>query len=117
MATTVIFTPVAGKAVGTTYTLAFTGTASHRYSLTLRLKNLLNQQIEVRVYVADNSWSADEPSGSTLVATLAKGVDGQIPAERTGLIEKIALTGTQKLIVRADAASAFDWVLSGVDEV
>lgn len=103
------------KAVGTTYTNVFTVTSSHTYNTLIHIANLTAGDVKVRAYIATNSWSSGEPTGSTLKATIM--YDATLAAnefiDQTGLI---FLTG-EKFVVYCDTASGVDVSAHGVDIV
>ena len=90
----------AAKDVGTTYVNVGTVPASTTFNAIVR--TVCHVACSVRLYIAANSWTTGEPTGSDLVAKLAYDrpmVVGEV-IEDTGII----LETGEKLIARASAA-------------
>lgn len=101
----------AAKDVGTTYVNVGTVPASTTFNVLVHIAALA--ACNLRLYVAASSWTTGEPTGSDLIATLAKDmplVAGEV-AQITGVI---MLTG-EKLIARASVATAVDVLAQGVE--
>lgn len=105
-------TPI--KAQGTTHALLFTGTTAHLYLFRVKVKELTGSANAFSVYIAANSWTSGLPTGSTLVVTLLDTL--YLTGYQTLWTPMAMLSGTQKIVVVASAASAFDISAYGTDE-
>ena len=57
--------------LGTTYTLIATVATSHTYNLLVNVTNRTASASNLRLYIADTSWSTGEPTGGTLKVAVA----------------------------------------------
>ena len=58
-------------ALGTTYTLLGTVPSSTTWNTLVSITNRTSGASNLRLYIADSSWSSGEPTGGTLKAAIA----------------------------------------------
>lgn len=102
------------KAVGTTYVLVGAGTSGRKVQAMAHVANLTASAVNLRLYIADTSWSSGEPTGGTLVDTLA--YDVSIPANGVAGVGPFHIAGTNEVVVRAGTAASLDVHVFGVEE-
>lgn len=105
----------ATTSLGTTYTSLFTGTSGHVYNLLVNVTNRTGSSANLQLFVAANSWTANEPTGGDLVAAIAYNLP--IAAGDVVQVSGFVLKGTEKLIVRSSAATSLDITANGIDIV
>jgi len=99
-------------ALGATYTLLYTVPASTTVNLLLNVTNRTATLAYLRAYIADTTWAAGEPTGSTIKAAIA--YDMPISAGAVAQISGLVLNTTEKLIVYSSVAASLDIIASGV---
>lgn len=97
--------------LGTTYTNLFTAAATT--NTLLNVTNRTSSVASLRAYIATSSWSTGEPTGSTLVASIA--YDYQLAPGEVAQFSGNVLASGEKCIVRSDTASSLDVIASGVE--
>ena len=101
--------------LGSTYTLLCTVTSGHTYNLLFNVANRGGATANLRLYIADTSWSSGEPTGGTLKAAIAYdypvGVGDVVQC--SGIIAKT----TEEIVAWSSAASSLDITANGVDIV
>lgn len=100
-------------ALGTTYTIVGAAVpALTTWNLLVNITNRTASPVNLRLYIADTSWSSAEPSGGTLKTAICYDwiISPGIPVQISGFIMKT----TEKLIARASAASSLDIAANGV---
>lgn len=100
-------------ALGTSY--AIVGAAvpsSTTWNILVSVTNRTGASANLRLYVADTSWSSGEPTGGTLKAAIA--YDVPIAAGDVFQVSGIIMKTTEKLVARASVASSLDITAQGV---
>lgn len=101
--------------VGTTYVNVYTVSASTTANCIMHVANRTAGTVAFRAFIAASGWSANEPTGGTLVSAVA--YDLQIPSNDILQISGIVLQAGEKFVVRADTANSLDVSLFGVEVV
>lgn len=100
-------------ALGTTYTIVGAAVPSAtKWNVLVNITNRAASASNLRLYIADTSWSSGEPTGGTLKAALA--YDTPLAVGEVIQITGIILKTTEKLIARASVASSLDITANGV---
>ena len=102
-----------GYATGlsTTYTNLYTVPASTTTNLNMNICNRAGSDANLRIYVADTSWSTGEPTAGTLIAAVCLNL--VVPAGSVIQLSGIVMATTQELI--AYASATVDIIVSGVE--
>lgn len=87
------------------------GTASDDFNLNVNVTNRTDATVELRLYIAPGSWSADEPTGA---GAYAIAYDLPIAAGDVVQISGVLMISGEKLIAHAGAADSLDIIASGV---
>ena len=102
------------KDLDSTYTLLGEVPTGHRWNVYLQAVNLLDTVVKIRAFIADNSWSSAEPSGSTKVVAIA--YDTDVGSEGGIFFESgIVMLAGQKLVVWSDTTNGLDVIACGMD--
>lgn len=102
--------------LGTAYTLLCTVAPGHTYNFLFNVCNRTGAvTANLRLYIADASWTTGEPTGGTIKAAVA--YDLPITAGDTRQITGIIGKGTEKIVAQASVASSLDITANGVDVV
>ena len=100
-------------ALGTTYTIIGSAVpSSTTWNTHFSITNRLSVTALLRLYVADNSWSSGEPTGSTLKAAIA--YDLPIAPGDVVQISGVIFLTTEKIVARSNTASSLDITANGV---
>lgn len=103
--------------LGTTYTIIGAAVpASTTWNTMITVTNRTSAGtaavVNLRLYIADNSWTTGEPTGGTLKAAIA--YDAAIAPGDVLQISGVVVKTGEKLIARSDTASSLDITVSGV---
>lgn len=100
-------------ALGVTYTIVGAAVpASTSWNLLVNVTNRITTVSNLRLYIADTSWSSTEPTGGTLKAAIA--YDMPINPGDVVQISGIVMKTTEKLVARASVAASLDITAQGV---
>lgn len=99
--------------LGTAYTIVGAAVpASTTWNTLINITNRTTGTANLRLYIADTSWSSGEPASTTLKAAIA--YDYPILAGDVVQISGIILKTTEKLVAYSSVASALDITANGV---
>lgn len=100
-------------ALGTTYTIVGAAVpAVTTWNLLVNITNRTTGTSNLRLYIADTSWSTGEPTGGTLKVAIA--YDLTIAAGDVVQITGCIMKTTEKLVARASVASSLDIAANGL---
>lgn len=103
-------------ALGNTYTIIGAAVpASTTWNILVNVTNRTSSVSNLRLYIADNSWSTGEPTGGTLKAAIA--YDFPIGIGDVAQISGIIIKTTEKLIAWGSVASSLDITVNGMEIV
>ena len=99
--------------LGVTYTIIGSAVpSSTTWNTLFTITNRTSASANLRLYIADNSWSSGEPTGGTLKAAIA--YDLPIQAGAVEQIPGVIFKTTEKIVARSSVASSLDITASGV---
>lgn len=100
-------------ALGSTYTIIGSAVpASTTWNVLFNITNRTSSVANLRLYIADTSWSTGEPTGGTLKAAVA--YDMPIAVGDVVQISGIIYKTTNKIVAYSSVASALDITAQGV---
>lgn len=100
-------------ALGSTYTIIGSAVpSSTTWNVLFNITNRTSSVANLRLYIADNSWSSGEPTGGTLKTAVA--YDMPIAVGDVVQISGIVYLTTEKIVAYSSVASALDITAQGV---